>query len=163
VSSFLDSIKEKVAQSHPLWLTSPLSSIIADVIQNGWGTAMTQHFLLSSAARTLSGAKVARMTDDEAREAFRLIRWSATNGEPFCPSCGCFAICSYNKFRPIFKCKNCEYQFSVTSGTIFASHKRPIRDYLLATALSKCICYIIPRFRVIDVSVAGVGRDGLIQ
>src|SRR5271170_7050259 len=52
VSSFLDSIKEKVAQSHPLWLTSPLSSIIADVIQNGWGTAMTQHFLLSSAART---------------------------------------------------------------------------------------------------------------
>ena len=29
----------------------------------------------------------------------------------------------------------CRYQFSVTSGTIFASRKLPIRDYLLATAI----------------------------
>jgi len=37
--------------------------------------------------------------------------------------------------RPIFKCKACEHQFSVTSGTIFASRKLPVRDYLTAIAI----------------------------
>jgi hypothetical protein len=26
-----------------------------------------------------------RMTDDEARDIFKRIRWSANDGEPFCP------------------------------------------------------------------------------
>ncbi len=95
---------------------------------------MAQHFLLSSAARSLSLAKVARMSDDEARDAFRIIRWASTEGAPVCPSCGCLAIYSY-KSRPIFKCKACDHQFSVTSGTIFASRKLPVRDYLLAIAI----------------------------
>jgi len=42
---------------------------------------MSQHFLLSSAARTLSLAKVARMSDEEAFDAFRMIRWSDNEGE----------------------------------------------------------------------------------
>ena len=92
---------------------------------------MAQHFLLSSKARTLSLAKVARMSDDEARETFRQIRWHATDGDPSCPRCGCLGVYSF-KSRPIFKCKECDHQFSVTSGTIFASRKRPVRDYLLA-------------------------------
>ena len=46
---------------------------------------MAQHFLLSTAARSLSLAKVARMSDDEARDAFRLIRWASTNGEAGLP------------------------------------------------------------------------------
>jgi len=95
---------------------------------------MAQHFLLSASARTLSLAKVARMSEEEARDAFRMIRWADSNGEPFCPSCGCFAVSTY-KSRPIFKCKGCEHQFSVTSGTIFASHKLPVRDYLMAIAI----------------------------
>jgi hypothetical protein len=37
--------------------------------------------------------------------------------------------------RPIFKCKDCGHQFSVTSGTIFSSRKLPYRDYLLAIAI----------------------------
>ncbi len=37
--------------------------------------------------------------------------------------------------RPIFKCKACDHQFSVTSGTIFANRKLPVRDYLLAIAI----------------------------
>ena len=98
------------------------------------GLDMAQHFLLSPAARTLSLAKVARMSDDEARDAFRQIRWASTEGAPVCPSCGCLAINSY-KCRPIFKCKACDHQFSVTSGTIFASRKLPVRDYLLAIAI----------------------------
>jgi transposase-like protein len=37
--------------------------------------------------------------------------------------------------RRIWKCKACNHQFSVTSGTIFASRKLPIRDYLAAIAI----------------------------
>ncbi len=95
---------------------------------------MSQHFLLSSAARTLSIASVARMSDEEAREAFRLIRWSETKGAPVCPRCGCVDHYAF-KTRHLWKCKACSHQFSVTSGTIFASRKLPIRDYLLAIAI----------------------------
>src|SRR6267143_254462 len=95
---------------------------------------MSQHFLLSKAARSLSLATVARMSDEEAREAFRLIRWSDTKGEPVCPRCGCFALYTY-RTRHLWKCKACSHQFSVTSGTFFASRKLPIRGYLLAIAI----------------------------
>lgn len=95
---------------------------------------MSQHFLLSSAARSLSLATVARMSDEEAWQAFKLIRWSGTKGEPVCPRCGCLDHYSY-KTRKVFRCKACSHQFTVTSGTIFASRKLPIRDYLLAIAI----------------------------
>ncbi|RDD60369.1 IS1595 family transposase [Ferruginivarius sediminum] len=95
---------------------------------------MAQHFLLSAQARTLSVAKVARMSDDEARATFRAIRRAETDGEPFCPRRGCLAVYEYAS-RPIFKCKGCGHQFSDTSSTIFASRKPALRDYLLAIAL----------------------------
>src|ERR1700724_2411970 len=95
---------------------------------------MSQHFLLSPAARSLSLAKVARMSDEEAHDAFRLIRWADTKGEPVCPRCQCNATYKYET-RKVWKCKACAHQFSVTSGTIFASRKLPIRDYLLAIAI----------------------------
>ncbi len=95
---------------------------------------MSQQFLLSSAARTLSLAKVARMSEDEARDCFRQIRWAETEGKPVCPHCACAAVYSF-KSRPIFKCKSCDHQFSVTSGTIFANRKLAVRDYLLAIAI----------------------------
>ena len=96
---------------------------------------MVQHFLLSAAARTLSLVRVARMTDDEAYEVFRKLRWQATKGEAVCPRCEC-AACYEFKTRRIFKCKGCFHQFTVTSSTIFASRKLPIRTYLLAIAIS---------------------------
>ena len=95
---------------------------------------MSQHFLLSTAARTLSLARVARMSDEEAAEAFKQIRWYATGGEPVCPRCGCLGVYAY-KSRALFKCKACDHQFSVTSGTIFASRKLPLRTILLAIAI----------------------------
>ncbi|HEX3747673.1 MAG TPA: IS1595 family transposase [Bryobacteraceae bacterium] len=95
---------------------------------------MTQHFLLSSKARTLSLAKVMRLSEQEAFEAFRALRWSDTNGAPVCPRCACAAVYQY-KARSIFKCKGCNKQFSVTTGTIFASHKLPLRDILAAIAI----------------------------
>ncbi|WP_442916086.1 IS1595 family transposase [Lichenihabitans sp. Uapishka_5] len=95
---------------------------------------MSQHFLLSKAARSLSLARVARLSDEEAFETFRLVRWSATQGEAVCPRCECAAVYTY-KARKLWKCKACNHQFSVTSGTIFASRKLPIRDILLAIAI----------------------------
>lgn len=93
-----------------------------------------QHYLLSPAARTLGIAQVARMTVDEAHDAFKLIRWSDTGGEPICPRCQCTAVYRY-KTRPVWRCKACEKQFSVTAGTIFQDRKMPIKDILLAIAL----------------------------
>lgn len=95
---------------------------------------MAQHFLLSAKARTLSITKVARMSEDQAQELFRQIRWTDSGGDPVCPQCGCNAVYEY-RCRPIFKCKACGHQFSATSGTIFSSHKLPIRDYLLAISI----------------------------
>jgi len=95
---------------------------------------VSQHFLLSKAARSLSLARVARLSDEEAFDTFRLVRWSVTKGEPVCPRCDCAAVYTY-KARKLWKCKACCHQFSVTSGTIFASRKMPIRDILLAIAI----------------------------
>lgn len=95
---------------------------------------MSQHFLLSPAAKTLSLVKVMRMSDEEARIAFRKIRWTETEGEPVCPKCGCCD--SYDlATRQVYKCKGCAKQFSLTSGTIFASRKLAIRDILAAIAI----------------------------
>ena len=44
-----------------------------------------QHFLLSAAARTLSLRSIYRMSDDEAFEAFKAIRFSENGGEAFWP------------------------------------------------------------------------------
>jgi transposase-like protein len=95
---------------------------------------MAQHFLLSSQARTLSLAKVLRLSDEEAYSAFRAIRWADNEGKPYCPKCGRVAVYEF-KARKIFKCKGCQSQFSLTSGTIFASRKLQVRDILAAIAI----------------------------
>src|SRR5713226_5325849 len=95
---------------------------------------MSQHFLLSAAARTLSLASVARMSDEEAHAKFVAIRWADNGGEPYCPKCGCVTVYAYTT-RKLWKCRACRYQFSVTARTIFADRKRSIRDYLLAIAI----------------------------
>ncbi|HWD26551.1 MAG TPA: IS1595 family transposase [Rhizomicrobium sp.] len=98
---------------------------------------MGQHFLLSSKAKTLSLASVFRMSDAEAETAFKKIRWVSTEGAPVCPSCG--GLDAYECRRPNgalrFRCKACRADFSITSGTLFASHKLPIRSYLAAIAI----------------------------
>ncbi len=95
---------------------------------------MAKHFLLSAAARTLSLKAIMRMSDDEAHAAFVAIRFADNGGAAFCPRCRCTAVYTYTA-RRIWKCKACTHQFSVTSGTIFASRKLPIRDYLAAIVL----------------------------
>lgn len=98
---------------------------------------MAQHFLLSAAARTLSLRQVMRMEASEAWQAFRKVRWPDTDGEPVCPRCDCPSCweCPRPNGAPRSRCKACGHDFSPTSGTLFAHHKLPIRDYLAAIAI----------------------------
>ena len=92
---------------------------------------VSQHFLLSAKARTLSLASVMRLSDDEAYATFKQVRWPEG---VHCPRCGCVETYEY-RTRRIFRCKGCTAQFSVTTGTIFASRKLPHRDILAAIAI----------------------------
>jgi hypothetical protein len=96
---------------------------------------MSQHFLLSARARTLSLGAVLRMSTEEAERAFVRIRW--TDGKPVCPHCECAIVwdCRKANGAPRWKCKACRKCFSVTSGTLFAFHKMPLRNYLAAIAI----------------------------
>lgn len=98
---------------------------------------MAQHFLLSAKARTLTAASVWRMSDQEVEAAFRKVRWSQTEGEPICPACG--GLDAYQMRRHTgalrFECRECRKEFSITSGTLFASHKLSLRTYLAAIAV----------------------------
>jgi hypothetical protein len=57
---------------------------------------MSQHFLLSRAAKSLSLATVFRMSDAEAETTFRKVRWPDTDGAPVCPHCGGVDPCGQN-------------------------------------------------------------------
>jgi len=95
---------------------------------------MAQHFLLSAAARTLSLREVYAGGEEAAYRRFCKLRWPETDGAPVCPRCGfdeAYSIATRRKF----KCKACQRQFSVTSGTIFASRKLSFMDLLGAIAL----------------------------
>src|ERR1700732_4636337 len=98
---------------------------------------MAQHFLLSRPAKTLSLAQVFRMSDTEAEAKFRKVRWSETDGAPVCPHCG--GLNAYEWRRPSgllrFRCQACRGDFTITSGTLFAFHKLPLRGYLAAIAI----------------------------
>jgi transposase-like protein len=97
---------------------------------------MAQHFLLSAAARSLNPSKVMRMSDRRAEKVFARLRWPQTDGKPVCPRCGgstCYS-CPRSADQPRWRCKACRADFSITSGTLFASHKLPLKNYLMAIA-----------------------------
>jgi len=98
---------------------------------------VAQHFLLSRQAKSLTLGQVFRMSDKDAETLFRKLRWPETGGEPVCPHCG--SIDAYDCRRPNgaprFRCRECKKDFSITSGTLFASHKLPLKGYLAAIAI----------------------------
>ena len=57
-----------------------------------------------------------------------------TDGEAICPRCGCTETYDISTRRR-FKCVACYHQFSVTSGTIFASRKMSFADLLAAIVI----------------------------
>lgn len=74
------------------------------------------------------------LTDDEAFQVFREVRWGE-NEEVACPVCGTVGKHYFKATRKQWQCKDCRHTFSVTSGTIFAFHKLPLRVYLAAIAI----------------------------
>ncbi|MBN9036189.1 MAG: IS1595 family transposase [Rhizobiales bacterium] len=95
---------------------------------------MAQHFLLSAEARILSLKEIYKGGEEKAYETFKSLRWTATKGEPVCPKCGCLDHYDIPTRRK-FKCAACYAQFSVTSGTMFASRKLSFTDLLAAICL----------------------------
>lgn len=97
-------------------------------------------FLELAKAGTISDFQLMDMSNDEVIEIFEQLRWADTNGEPVCPTCGgigAYIINTKSKSgKPIkrYKCKQnkCRKQFTVTSGTLFAYHKKPLKHYLYA-------------------------------
>lgn len=98
---------------------------------------MPQHFLLSRQAKTLTLAEVFRMSNEAAEVAMMKVRWTETNGQPFCPRCGSLTVylCRRPSGAARWRCKDCRGDFSITSGTLFASHKLPLRVYLAAIVI----------------------------
>jgi transposase-like protein len=95
---------------------------------------MPQHFLLSAEARTLSVREVFSLSDEAAFDLFRELRWGKGE-EVVCPECGVADRHWFLPSRRQWRCKACTHTFSLTSGTIFAHHKLPLRIYLGAVAL----------------------------
>jgi transposase-like protein len=77
------------------------------------------------------------MTETEAETAFRKIRWHETDGAPVCPNCGGLDAYSARRASGLlrFRCKACSKDFTITSGTLFAAHKAPLRAYLAAISV----------------------------
>ena len=65
------------------------------------------------------------------------VRWANTDGAAGLPALrrpGRLRLPTSNGANR-FRCKACRKDFSVTSGTLFASHKMPLRGYLAAIAI----------------------------
>jgi transposase-like protein len=90
-------------------------------------------FLMSAAARSLGIGKVMRMSEQGAENVFVRLRWPTTDGKLVCPDCGCTTCydCRRGAY-PGWRCKACGCDFSVTSGTLFAWCKLPLKTYLLS-------------------------------
>ena len=95
---------------------------------------MAQHFLLSTAARACAFAGEGRPHVGR-RSPRRLPQYplGPTDGAPVCPHCGCLGV--YRLRDAPCSSARLVTSIHVTSGTIFASRKLPLRDYLLAIAI----------------------------
>ncbi|MGH9773779.1 MAG: IS1595 family transposase [Candidatus Acidiferrales bacterium] len=70
-------------------------------------------------------------TDEKCRELLGRLRWPAG---PECPRCKTKAV-ELETERQIFYCKDCDYQFTVTAGTIFNDSHLALTKWFIATLL----------------------------
>lgn len=70
-------------------------------------------------------------SEAQCREALAKVRWP--NGFR-CPDCGHAGRC-HLKGRDVYQCNRCKRQGSLTSGTLFAKTKLPLRTWFLAIYL----------------------------
>jgi len=74
--------------------------------------------------------------EDKAREYLEKLRWPEG---PACPHCGSnkrhYSLHGTEHRRGLWKCSDCQKQFSVTVGTVFERSHIPLNKWLLATYL----------------------------
>jgi transposase-like protein len=70
-------------------------------------------------------------TDERCREILRRLRWPAGIE---CPRCKQAAV-ELETEKELFYCKDCDYQFTVTAGTIFNDSHLPLTKWFMATLL----------------------------
>ncbi|ALN56815.1 transposase [Lysobacter enzymogenes] len=92
---------------------------------------MAQHFLRSSAYRDFNVSGIYAMTDEQVHDLFVQLRWNSTTHQA-CPWCGVWDQHYPRPIRRQWRCKSCGRDFSVTTCTVFANHKKPLRTLLLA-------------------------------
>lgn len=80
---------------------------------------MSQHFLLSAKARTLSVRKVMELTNDQAFEVFKEVRWG-TGKEVACPVCGTIGKHYFQRTRKQWRCKDCNHHSALRPALAFA-------------------------------------------
>lgn len=74
------------------------------------------------------------MPEDEAWSLFKELRWGPMD-EQCCPQCASIRTHYFIRTRRQWQCRDCMHRFSVTSGTVFASHKLPFTTILGAVCL----------------------------
>ncbi|WP_081880928.1 IS1595 family transposase [Methylotenera sp. L2L1] len=93
---------------------------------------MAMHYSRNKANRKLTLYQLARLTEEECWEIFRVRRFGEE--EKFaCPECGAVEKHWFINTRKQWHCKHCNHRFSVTSGTVF--HNRKL-------SLSKLLCIL---------------------
>ena len=70
-------------------------------------------------------------TEDRCRELLVRLRWPEG---PHCPRCKMDAV-ELETEKRLFYCKDCDYQFTVTAGTIFNDSHLPLTTWFMATML----------------------------
>jgi transposase-like protein len=70
-------------------------------------------------------------TDDKCRQLLIRLRWPSG---PECPRCK-MPVVALETDKQLFYCKDCDYQFTVTAGTIFNDSHLPLTKWFIATLL----------------------------
>ncbi|WP_375184282.1 transposase [Aquabacterium sp.] len=89
----------------------------------------TAAFHLSTKAVDLHDEDLIDMSEEEAVMFLANVTWGSTK-EMCCPHCCTFDEHYFYRRELRWKCKACDKKFSVTSGTVFADRKLPVRKIL---------------------------------
>lgn len=92
---------------------------------------MAQHYLLSSAACDFDREEIDCLDEEGAIKYLARFRWGE-DGMQGCPTCGLVSRHIWRKRRRHWRCRECNREFSVTSGTVFQDRKMPVKKLLKA-------------------------------
>lgn len=90
-------------------------------------------FRQTKAWRNFPQRELEKISEEDAKELFRKLRWPETNGEPICPHCGSRKHWWLQE-QQRWKCgaANCRKFFSLKSHTIFSNSKMSYKDLVVA-------------------------------